>query len=79
MTCNVSRWYALGVKTIQIAVRISEEVVADLDDVAKRMRKREPGVHVSRADVVRMFLSRGLEGERALQAEARAQRKTRSA
>lgn len=43
--------------------RMPPDLVRRLDAVAKRMQVANPGMTVTRADVVRMLLVRGLEAE----------------
>lgn len=53
---------------VQCAFRMPTELVERLDAHAERMRGETPGVSISRADVVRLALGRGLDQlERELQ------------
>lgn len=47
--------------TRQTATRLPEGLLARLDDFAGRMTRDSPGMTVTRTDVVRMLLVRGLE------------------
>ena len=47
--------------TTQVAFRLPDELLKRLDRHAERMRETQPGVNVSRTDVVRMLLTRALE------------------
>ena len=49
-------------KTVQVAFRFSESLVRRLDAEARRMSQESPGMQVTRADVVRVLLTRGLDG-----------------
>lgn len=44
----------------QVAFRLPSELVDRLDEYAEQVRRENPGMRVTRADVVRMLLSRGL-------------------
>jgi predicted transcriptional regulator len=44
-----------------VPFRLSVDLVRRLDRHAERLRGEQPGLMVTRADVVRMFLERGLE------------------
>jgi hypothetical protein len=47
--------------TTQVAFRLPDELLERVDRHAERMREAQPGVNVSRTDVVRMLLTRALE------------------
>ena len=47
--------------TTQVAFRLPDELLRRIDRHAERMREGQPGVNVSRTDVVRMLLTRALE------------------
>lgn len=46
---------------VQIAVRLPEAMVRRLDRIASRMSKEKPGVRVTRASVIRMFVLAGID------------------
>jgi len=48
-------------ETIQVGFRLPVELVEAMDKYVEALRKRTPGLSVTRADAVRMLLSRGLE------------------
>lgn len=48
--------------TKQTAFRLPEELVDDLDKYAAQMERENPGMSFSRADAVRVLLTRGLAG-----------------
>ncbi len=48
----------------QTAVRFPEDVMRRIDAVAKKMTAERPGVRVTRAAVIRLFVLRGLEEEK---------------
>jgi len=48
-------------KTVQVAFRLDEELVKRLDRYAKQLERDMPGFTVSRADAVRILLTRGLD------------------
>ena len=56
----------------QVAFRLPSELVGRLDEYAEQMRRENPGMRVTRADVVRMLLSRGLARVEAPPSEAAA-------
>jgi hypothetical protein len=45
----------------QVAFRLPNELVDLIDDYAANLSGRTPGMNITRADVVRMFLVRGLQ------------------
>ncbi len=47
----------------QQAFRLPESIIERLDRYAERLRREQPGLEVSRADVVRLLLARALEQE----------------
>lgn len=47
--------------TTQVAFRLPDELLKRLDRHAERMRELQPGVNVSRTDVVRVLLTRALD------------------
>lgn len=51
--------------TQQTAFRLPTDLVRRLDRHAKRLEAERPGLAVSRADVVRMLLTRALDQEEA--------------
>ncbi len=55
-------------KTVQVAFRLDEELVKRLDKYAKQMERDMPGFNVSRADAVRILLTRGLDNAESTQA-----------
>jgi hypothetical protein len=56
----------MATKTVQVAFRFPEALVERLDAHAKRLEAEQPGLTFTRADVVRVLLTRGLD-----EAEAR--------
>jgi hypothetical protein len=50
-----------GNTTRQIAFRLTEGLLSRLDRLAKRLSGERPGLRVTRTDVVRMLLTRGLD------------------
>jgi len=44
-------------RTTRVALRLPSSLVAKLDEHAERMRRAQPGVEVSRTDVVRFLLT----------------------
>lgn len=50
-------------RTIQVAFRLPSELIETLDAYVADLRKRTPGLSVTRADAVRILLARGLEHE----------------
>lgn len=64
---------------IQTAFRLPSALVERLDAYAERLRQNVPGVRISRADVVRLVLGRGLDQvERELGKTYAAPRRARS-
>ncbi len=51
--------------TQQTAFRLSSALIAKLDRIADRLTEERPGLAVTRADVVRMLLTRAVEEEEA--------------
>jgi len=47
----------LADRTTRVALRLPQALVARLDEHAERMRREQPGVSVSRTDVVRLLLT----------------------
>jgi len=47
--------------TQQVAFRIPEDMLTEVDQVAAWMAASNPGVRVTRADVIRYLLARGLK------------------
>jgi hypothetical protein len=47
-------------RTRQIFVRMPEDLLTALDHYTERMRAEQPGVNLSRSDVIRLLLSRAL-------------------
>ena len=52
--------------TQQTAFRLPTELLGRLDRYAERLREEQPGISITRADVVRLLLTRSLD-----EAEAR--------
>lgn len=50
--------------TRQVAFRLSDSLIVRLDEYVARLRLEQQGLKVTRADAVRMLLTKGLEGER---------------
>ncbi len=50
-----------GGLTQQTAFRLQKELVKKLDAYGARLRSEQPGLEVTRADVVRMLLTRALK------------------
>lgn len=48
-------------RTKQAAFRLPVSLLVRLDDLAAAMTQKQPGISVTRADVVRMLLLRALE------------------
>lgn len=48
--------------TQQAAFRLSTSLLERLDSYAERLRREQPGMTVSRSDVVRLLLTRALDG-----------------
>jgi len=47
--------------TSQVAFRLPVDLLKRIDKHAERMRDQQPGVNVTRTDVVRMLLTRALD------------------
>jgi hypothetical protein len=47
--------------TEQVAFRLPRKLIARLDDYAKRVAGEQPGMTVTRTDVVRILLTRALD------------------
>jgi len=47
--------------TTQVAFRLPADLLKRIDRHAERMRDAQPGVNVTRTDVVRMLLTRALD------------------
>ena len=47
--------------TTQVAFRLPDDLLKRIDKHAERMRDAQPGVNVTRTDVVRMLLTRALD------------------
>ena len=47
--------------TVQAAFRLPVSLIDALDEHVTRMRKRAPGVRVTRSDAARLLLLRGIE------------------
>ncbi|MBI5493757.1 MAG: hypothetical protein HY904_01955 [Deltaproteobacteria bacterium] len=66
---NVSGWEATlateeaRMATQQVGIRLPEELVARLDQHVERMRAAQPGLEVTRADAVRVLLTKALDAE----------------
>lgn len=45
----------------QVAFRLPSELVDRLDEHAEHLRRESPGVRITRADVVRLLLTRALD------------------
>jgi hypothetical protein len=54
-----------GEATQQVAFRFTRELLNDVDDFTEDFEEDNPGVSLSRADAVRMLVSRGLEAHKA--------------
>lgn len=54
---------AMAERTIQVAFRLPSELIETLDAYVSDLRKRTPGLSVTRADAVRILLARGLDQE----------------
>lgn len=53
------------INDVQIVVRLPSDIVHKLDEIAKMMTKKTPGVKVSRAAVVRMMAIQGINAMKA--------------
>ena len=67
----------MGEKTTQVAFRLPDDLLERLDAHAERMREAQPGVNVTRTDVVRTLLTRALEDAES-RAKGRGKRSSRS-
>ncbi len=47
--------------TTQVAFRLPDDLLRRLDAYAERMRAAQPGVNVTRTDVVRVLLTRAIQ------------------
>jgi hypothetical protein len=47
-------------RTLQIFVRMPEDLVTALDRYLERLRSEQPGTNLSRSDVIRLLLYRAL-------------------
>jgi hypothetical protein len=54
---------ATTARTRQVAFRFPEELVVRLDQYGKRLRAKQRGLDLTRADVVRMLLNQALDAE----------------
>ncbi len=48
----------------QIFVRLSDELIAELDRYVEVLKEEQPGLKPSRSDAIRILLYRGLEAEK---------------
>jgi metal-responsive CopG/Arc/MetJ family transcriptional regulator len=48
-------------RTLQIFVRMPEDLVTALDRYLERLRTEQPGTNLSRSDVIRLLLYRALK------------------
>lgn len=48
-------------KSIQVAVRMTPDLLKRLDAHVERMREAQPGLEPNRADAIRVLLAEGLE------------------
>lgn len=46
---------------VQTAIRLPTSLIDGVDEYAERLRRRTPGIKITRSDAVRMLLLRGLE------------------
>jgi hypothetical protein len=47
----------------QTAFYLTESLIERLDKYAQELRSKQPGVRITRSDIVRLLLSRALEAE----------------
>lgn len=48
-------------KSIQVAIRMTPDLLERLDAHVERMREAQPGLEPNRADAIRVLLAQGLE------------------
>lgn len=53
----------MATQTQQVAFRLSVDLVKRIDAYVARMKTREPGLEVTRADAVRVLLTKALDAE----------------
>lgn len=53
--------YGQGMPTTQVAFRLDDEVVKRIDEYAKRLASKTPGIEYSRSDAARALIVRGLD------------------
>jgi hypothetical protein len=56
----------------QTAFRLPSALIAKLDRIAERLTAERPGIPITRADVVRMLLTRAVEEEEGRHGKAKA-------
>jgi hypothetical protein len=66
--------HAMADPTQQVAFRLPVSLLERLDAYADRMRDAQPGLTVTRADVVRVLLARALDADEAAAKPKRAKR-----
>lgn len=73
-----SHWATLrDMATIQIGVRLDEELLGRVDAFLDVLAERAPGLPIKRADALRVLLTRGLDAE-GVKAPASPKRKSKA-
>jgi hypothetical protein len=50
-------------RTVQVAIRVPEDLLERIDDYAQRLSEGTPGLTITRADAARMLMTKALDAE----------------
>ena len=62
-------------RTVQVAIRVPEELLERIDDFAQRLSEATPGLMITRADAVRMLMAKALDAEDQAAASSKSKRR----
>jgi hypothetical protein len=62
-------------RTVQVAIRVPEDLLERIDEYAQRISEATPGLTLTRADAVRMLMTKALDAEDEATASAKTKKR----